>query len=67
MSFNQRPLYSQGKPLDKRLDGPQNRSGRREEQKNLAHTGTRTLTPRPIAKPPAVSRVSLYVYMETVK
>jgi hypothetical protein len=38
VSFTPRPLYSQGKspwyPLDRRLGGPQNRSGRGSEQKN---------------------------------
>jgi hypothetical protein len=48
--FTSRPLYPRRKisrnPLDRRLGGLQNRSGRREE-KNLAPTGTRT----PIARP----------------
>jgi hypothetical protein len=38
VSFTPRPLYSQGKspcyPLDRRLGGPQNRSGRGGEDKN---------------------------------
>jgi len=38
VSFTPRPLYSQGKslwyPLDRRLDGPQSRSGRGGEEKN---------------------------------
>jgi hypothetical protein len=33
-------------PLDRRLGGPQSRSGRRGEEKILDATGTRTLTPR---------------------
>jgi hypothetical protein len=37
---------SQRYPLDKRLDGPQNRSGRRGEEKILDPNGTRTPTPR---------------------
>jgi hypothetical protein len=37
-----RPLY----PLDRRLGGPQSRSGRREEETILYLTGTRTPTPR---------------------
>jgi hypothetical protein len=32
-------------PLDRRQGGPQNRSGRRGEEKNLVPTGTRTLDP----------------------
>jgi hypothetical protein len=39
VSFTPRPLYSQGKspwyPLDRRLGGPQSRSGRGGEEKNL--------------------------------
>jgi hypothetical protein len=38
VSFTPRPLYSQGKspwyPLDRRLGGPQSRSGRGGEEKN---------------------------------
>jgi hypothetical protein len=34
-------------PLDRGLSGPQNRSGRRREEKNLSPTGTRTPTPLP--------------------
>jgi hypothetical protein len=38
VSFTPRPLYSQGKspwyPLDRRLGGPQSRSGHRVEEKN---------------------------------
>jgi hypothetical protein len=40
VSFTPLPLYL----LDRRLGGPQNRSGRREE-KIVDHTGTRTPTP----------------------
>jgi hypothetical protein len=32
-------------PLGRRLGGPQNRSGRRGEEKNLALTGTRNFDP----------------------
>jgi hypothetical protein len=56
VSFRPRPLYSCAKrpryPLDSRLDGPQNRAGRREEEKTLVPTGTQTSTPptvQPIA------------------
>jgi hypothetical protein len=51
------PLYRRGKrpryPLDRRLSGPQSRSGRRGEEKILDPTGTRTPTPRsssPVAR-----------------
>jgi hypothetical protein len=43
VSFTPRPLYPRGKipryPLDRRLGGPQNRSGRRREEKILDPTG----------------------------
>jgi hypothetical protein len=49
VSFTPLPLYPWGKsswyPLDRRLGGPQSRSGRPGEVKILDHTGTRTLTP----------------------
>jgi hypothetical protein len=45
VSFSPRSLNPRY-PLDSRLGGPQNRSGRREEGKILDHTGTRTPTPR---------------------
>jgi hypothetical protein len=49
--FNSIQLYSRGNspryPLEMRLGGPQNRSGRRRAEKILGHTGTRTPTPRP--------------------
>jgi hypothetical protein len=49
VSFTPLPLYPRGKspryPLDRRLDGPQSRSGRRGEEKILDPTGTRTPTP----------------------
>jgi hypothetical protein len=41
VSFTTRPLYPQGKspwyPLDRRLGGPQSRSGRGGEEKNSQH------------------------------
>jgi hypothetical protein len=50
VTFMNRPLYHCGKnpryPLDRRLDGPQSRSGRRGEEKILDRNGTRTLTSR---------------------
>jgi hypothetical protein len=50
VSFTPWPHYPRGKisryPLDRRLDGPQSRSGRRGEEKILDHNGTRTPTPR---------------------
>jgi hypothetical protein len=49
VSVMPRPLYPRGKrpryPLDRKLGGPQSRSGRSGEEKILDHTGTRTLTP----------------------
>jgi hypothetical protein len=50
VSFTLRPLYPRGKSpryaLDRRLGGLQNLSGLHGEDKILAPTGTRTLTPR---------------------
>jgi hypothetical protein len=66
VSFTPRPLYPRGKipqcPLDRRLGGPQSRSGRRGEEKMLDPIGTRTPTPRsssqkPVAIPTALSRL----------
>jgi hypothetical protein len=52
VSFTARLLYPPGKsrwcPLDRRLGGPQSQSGRREEEKILDSTGTRT---RPLGRP----------------
>jgi hypothetical protein len=45
ISFTPRLLYPRY-PLDRRLRGPQNRSGRCGEEKILDRTGTRTPTPR---------------------
>jgi hypothetical protein len=48
VSFTTQPLYPRGEspryPLDRRLGGPQNRSGRRREEKILVLTETRTPT-----------------------
>jgi hypothetical protein len=54
VSFTPWQLYPLGKspryPLERRLGGPQNRSGRRGEEKILAPTGTRNPTPvQPVA------------------
>jgi hypothetical protein len=53
VSFMLRPLYSLGKsprcPLDSRLGGPQNRSGRHGEKTIADLTGTWTPTPGPVA------------------
>jgi hypothetical protein len=50
VSFGPRPLYTWEKscryPLDRRLDGPQDRSGWRGEEKILDHTGIWTPTSR---------------------
>jgi len=50
VSFMPQPLYPQGKetlyPLDKRLDGPQNRCGRGGEEKNCQ--------PPPELEPPII-------------
>jgi hypothetical protein len=68
VNFTPRPLYPQGKspqyPLDRRLGGPQNRSGRFGEVKILTPTGTRTPTPRSsspqlVAIPTTLSRLIL--------
>jgi hypothetical protein len=49
VNFTPRPLYPRGKspryPLDRRLDGPQSRSGRFGEEKILDPTGTRIPDP----------------------
>jgi hypothetical protein len=66
VSFKPWPLYPRGKisryPLDRRLGGPQSRSGRRGEQKILYPTGTRNPTPcssspQPVAIPTTLSRL----------
>jgi hypothetical protein len=50
VNLKPRPLYPRGQSprnqLDRRLSGPQNRSGLRGEDKILAPTGTRTPTSR---------------------
>jgi hypothetical protein len=55
ISFTPRPLYPQGKslwyPLDRRLDGLQNRSGRGGEEKNSQPL--LGLEPPPIIQPVA--------------
>jgi hypothetical protein len=47
--FTPRPRYPRY-PLDRRLSGPQNRSGGRGEDKNLGPTGAQTPTPRPSSR-----------------
>jgi hypothetical protein len=52
-------------PLSRRLGGPQNRSGQRGEEKDLASIGTRNPTPRssspqPVAIPIAQSKLFAY-------
>jgi hypothetical protein len=66
--FTPRPLYPRRKSplylLDRRLGGPQNRSGRRGEEKILDPTGTRASTPPPVAIPTALFRLnSCYYYL----
>jgi hypothetical protein len=66
VSFSLQPLYSRGKKpryrLDRRLGGPQSRSGRGGEENILDPTGTRTAipqssSPQPVARPTALSRL----------
>jgi hypothetical protein len=51
VSFTPRPLYPQGKsprhPLNRRRNGPQRRSGRCRDEKDLAPTGIQTLSSCP--------------------
>jgi hypothetical protein len=67
VSFTPRPLYSQGKspryPLDRRLGGPQSRSGRGGEEKNS--------NPPPEIEHlnfdlPAEVDVNIYKYLNTI-
>jgi hypothetical protein len=62
VSFTPRPIYLRGKspryPLDRRLSGPQNRSGERGEEKILDTTGTRT--PTTLSSSPVPSRYTDY-------
>jgi hypothetical protein len=69
-----RPLYPPRKsprhPLDRRLVGPQNLSGRLGEEKNLAPTVTRTLIPRSsspslVAIPTALCRLCSFSFEVT--
>jgi hypothetical protein len=50
VNFTPRSLYPRGQspryPLDRRLGGPQSRSGQFGEEKILGPTGTRTPTPQ---------------------
>jgi hypothetical protein len=71
VSFTPQPLYDREKspryPLDRRLGGPQSRSGLRGEEKILDPTGTRTPTPRssspkPVAIPTALFWLQIGVY-----
>jgi hypothetical protein len=68
VSFTPLPLYPRGKNprylLDRRLGGPQSRSGRHGEEKILDRIGTRTPTsrsssPEPVAIPTTLSRLLL--------
>jgi hypothetical protein len=44
--------------LDRRLAGPQSRSGRRGEEKIICPTGTRTPTPRSFSRSQSLYRLS---------
>jgi hypothetical protein len=68
--FTPRPLYNQVKgpwySLNRRLDGPQKRPGRRGEEKILDPTGNQTPNPRPsipqpVVIPTALSRLSSFL------
>jgi hypothetical protein len=71
VSFTTRPLYPWGKnpqyQLDRRLGGPQSRSGRRGEEKILDPTGTRTSTPWPVAIPATLSRFLVSFVAEIIE
>jgi hypothetical protein len=61
------PIYPRGKnhryPLDRRLGGPQSRSGRCEEEKNLAPIGNQTPAVQPVAiatEPSRLPRNTMY-------
>jgi hypothetical protein len=54
-------------PLNRRLGGPQNESGERGEKKNIALTGTRTLTPRPSSPQPDPVPPVLYLFKISFK
>jgi hypothetical protein len=70
VNFTPKQLYPRGKshpyPFDRRLNGPQNRSGRHGEEKILDPTGTRNQTPllvQPVASsyPTALSRLPKFI------
>jgi hypothetical protein len=61
ISFTTRPLYPRYS-LGWRLGGPQNRSGWGGEEKNLASTGTQTLTPRPSSPYPIAIATALSLF-----
>jgi hypothetical protein len=65
VSFTPQPLYPQGKspwyPLDRRLGGPQSRSGRGDEAKNSQPPpGIEPLNPDRPARSPALYRLSYH-------
>jgi hypothetical protein len=65
-------LYPWGKspqyPLDGRLGGPQNRSGRRGEAKILDPTGTQTPTPRPSSSYVIIIIITqFFIYLEKMQ
>jgi hypothetical protein len=63
VSFTPQPLYARGNisgyPLDRKLGGPQNQSGRSGEEKILDPTGTRTPTSRPPSPKPVAIPIDL--------
>jgi hypothetical protein len=65
VSFTPRPLYHQGKrpwyPLDRRLGGPQSRSGRGGEEKNSQPPqGIEPQNPNRPARSPALYRLTYH-------
>jgi hypothetical protein len=69
VTFTPLPFYPQGKspwyPLDGRLGGPQSRSGRCGEEKNLSPAGNRTLAIHSVAIPTELCRALKHVTLAT--
>jgi hypothetical protein len=68
-SFTLRLLYPRGSrpryPLARRLGGPQSRSGRRGEEKNLALPGIETRAVQPVAIPTELVTSQNLLYLKT--